>query len=186
MVKGDDLNPFFQSVLKLKSVKRAGWTSKVNVKSPESVADHTFSMCAIAMLLGDMIGLDTKRILKMVILHDLAESVTGDYVPGDIAAREKIVREKKAMSAILSCLPAGTRTEYEDIWLEYLQHKTSIARFVHRLDKLELALQADHYASQGYSEELLGPFFESAKAAIGNEGDIVNKVLEGLRNGKKN
>jgi len=49
MVSG--LTPFFESALKLKSVKRAGWVSKVKIENAESVADHSFSMCAMAMLL---------------------------------------------------------------------------------------------------------------------------------------
>ena len=64
---------FFQSVLLLKNVKRAGWVSKVRVNNPESVADHTYSMCAMCMVLSDMLRLDTQRVMKMVILHDLAD-----------------------------------------------------------------------------------------------------------------
>ena len=78
---------FFQSVLRLKRVKRAGWISKVKVHNPESVADHTYSMCAMCMVLSDLLRLDTERVLKMVILHDLAESIIGDYMPGELVKR---------------------------------------------------------------------------------------------------
>jgi putative hydrolase of HD superfamily len=176
-----DLSPFFDSVLKLKSVRRAGWVSKVNVEDAESVADHTFSMCALAMLLSDMLGLDTQKAMKMVILHDLAESMVGDYVPGDLSANQKLAKEKRAMKSILSGLPRKAKIEYEKIWLEYLQNKTAVARFVHRMDKLEMALQANQYAKQGYDGKLLAPFFESAKTAVGDEGDIVTEILNSLR-----
>lgn len=176
-----DLSPFFHSVLKLKSVRRAGWVSKVNVKDAESVADHTFSMCAMAMLLSDMLGLDTQKAMKMVILHDLAESIVGDYMPGDVSVNQKLAKEKRAMKSILSGLPRKARSEYEKIWLEYLQNKTAVARFVHRIDKLEMALQANQYARQGYAGKLLAPFFESAKTAVGDKGDIVNEILNSLR-----
>lgn len=176
-----DLSPFFHSVLKLKSVRRAGWISKVNIEDAESVADHTFSMCAMAMLLSDMLGLDTQKAMKMVILHDLAESMVGDYMPGDVSANQKLAKEKRAMKSILSGLPRKAKIEYEKIWLEYLQNKTDVARFVHRMDKLEMALQANQYAKQGYDGKLLAPFFESAKTAIGDEGDIVTEILNSLR-----
>jgi putative hydrolase of HD superfamily len=176
-----DLSPFFQSVLQLKSVRRAGWVSKVKIKDAESVADHSFSMCAMAMLLSDMLGLDTQKAMKMVILHDLAESIVGDYMPGDVTAREKLAQEKNAMKSILSGLPRKTKSEYEKIWAEYLQNKTDVARFVHRIDKLEMALQANHYAKQGYADKLLAPFFESARTAVGDEGDIVSGILNSLR-----
>jgi len=177
----DELSPFFHSVLQLKSVRRAGWVSKVKVKDPESVADHTFSMCAIAMLLSDRLGLDTGRVMKMVILHDLAESIVGDYIPGDVSANQKIAKEKNAMKSILSGLPKTIRADYEKIWFEYLQNRTNAAKFVHRIDRLEMALQANQYAKQGYAGKLLAPFFESARTAIGDEGDVVSEILKSLR-----
>jgi len=180
MVKGNDLNPFFQSVMQLKSVKRAGWVSKLGMEGAESVADHSFSLCAIAMLLSDIMGFDTKKAMKMVVLHDLSESITGDYIPGDIRATEKVEREKEAMSEILSTLPSDVRSEYQQIWAEYLQNRSEVARFVHRIDKLEMAMQARKYASKGHAKELLVPFFESAKQAVGDEGDIVNQILSSL------
>ncbi len=177
----DDLSLFFHSVLELKSIKRAGWVSKVQVEDAESVADHTFSMATLAMLLSDMLGFDTHKVIKMVLMHDLAESMVGDYVPGDVTARQKLAKEKKAMKFILSGLPKEVREEYEEIWLEYLHNGTEIARFVHRMDKLEMALQADQYAKQGYEDNLLAPFFESAKTALGDADDIVSEILKSLR-----
>jgi 5'-deoxynucleotidase len=178
-----DLSSFLHSVVKLKSVKRAGWVSKVKIQSAESVADHTFSMCAMAMLLSDIVGLDTHKVMKMVILHDLAESIVGDYMPGDIDAKQKIAEEKEAMGSILADLPTVIRSEYEKIWLDYLENVTEIAKFVHRMDKLEMALQANQYSKQGYNSELLIQFFNSAIIAVGDEGDIVSEILNSLRPG---
>ena len=181
MVAVYDLSLFFHSVLELKSIRRAGWVSKVQVEDAESVADHTFSMATMAMLLSDMLGFDTHKVIKMVLMHDLAESMVGDYVPGDVTARQKLAKEKKAMKFILSGLPKEVREEYEEIWLEYLHNRTEIARFVHRMDKLEMALQANQYAKQGYSDKLLAPFFESVNTALGDAGDIVSEILKSLR-----
>ena len=44
-----------------------------------------------------------------------------------------------------------------------------------------MALQANQYAKQGYADELLAPFFESAKTIVGDAGDIVSEVLKSLR-----
>jgi putative hydrolase of HD superfamily len=181
MVVVDDLSLFFHSVLELKSIKRAGWASKVQVEDAESVADHTFSMATMAMLLSDMLGFDTHKVIKMVLMHDLAESIVGDYMPGDVVAQQKLAKEKKAMKSILSGLPKEIRDEYEKIWLEYLHNRTEIARFVHRIDKLEMALQANQYAKQGYADKLLAPFFESAETALGDAGDIVSEIIKSLR-----
>jgi putative hydrolases of HD superfamily len=182
MVVVDDLSLFFHSVLQLKSVRRAGWVSKVKIKDAESVADHTFSMAIIGMLLSDLLGFDTHRVIKMVLIHDLAESIVGDYIPGDIPAKQKSAQERMTMKFILSRLPKRVREEYEEIWLEYLHNRTKTARFVHRIDKLEMALQADQYSKQGYADKLLAPFFESAKTAVGDDTcDLVSEILNSLR-----
>ena len=164
--KLDILNEFFQYVFQLKSVKRAGWVSKVHVNNPESVADHTFSMCAISMVLSDMLGLDTEKVMKMVMLHDLAESITGDYMPEEITKKRKLSQEKKAMNSILCRLPSNIRSNYTKIWEEYILNKTHVARFVHRTDKIDMILQARLYAKQGYSLDLLSRFYNSADKSL--------------------
>src|SRR5919106_4677671 len=111
--KPKDVSQFFQYAMRLKYVKRAGWISKVKVQNPESVADHTFSMCAISMVLSDILRLDRQRVMKMVILHDLAESIIGDYMPGEISRKQKMLKEKKAMNYILYCIPSNIRTNYK-------------------------------------------------------------------------
>lgn len=179
------LAQFFKYVLELKCVKRAGWVSKVRVNNSESVADHTYSMCAISMVLSDMFGLDTEKVMKMVVLHDLAESIIGDYMPGDVTKKQKRLQEKKAMKSILYCLPLDVRSDYEKIWQEYFLNKTDVARFVHRMDKLEMLLQAKQYTEQGYSPRLLGQFFNSANKSlnIDTKHDFMDAILKMLQIG---
>ncbi|MGI0037737.1 MAG: HD domain-containing protein, partial [Nitrososphaera sp.] len=133
--------------------------------------------CSIAMLLADVLELDTERVMRMVILHDLAESVVGDYIPGDVAVKEKLQQEKKAMEGILKGLPSAVRSKYAEIWTEYLDNRSDVARFVHRIDKLEMAMQATAYAAQGYDRQLLEPFLNSAKKAVGDSDDIIGQTF---------
>lgn len=177
MVGPADLDTFFLAALKLKSVKRAGWVSRVKVEPAESVADHTFTMCAVAMVFSDILRLDTERVVKMVILHDLAESVVGDYVPGDVSASEKMRQEKEAMEGILSALPGDVQSSYKQIWNEYVENRTDVAQFVHRVDKLEMAMQAGRYAEQGYDRQLLEPFFNSARKALAGADAIIGDTF---------
>jgi putative hydrolase of HD superfamily len=179
MVK--DLAPFFDAAIALKSVKRAGWVAKAGINDAESVADHSFSMCAIGMALADMINLDAGRVMKMIVLHDLAESVVGDYMPGQVTPKEKEIAEDRAMKKILACLPANVQAEYVKIWQEFLAGKTRIAKFVHRLDKLEMALQAQRYANNGHDEKALEQFFESAKKAVNTEDDELAEILKAIK-----
>lgn len=176
-----DLVPFFDAVLALKTVKRAGWVAKAGITDAESVADHTFSMCAIGMALSDIMGLDAGRAVKMILLHDLAESIVGDYMPGQVSARKKIQEENRAMDSILACLPAKVRTDYQKIWKEFLAGKTKTARFVHRLDRLEMALQAKRYEKEGYDKKSLSQFFSSAQKTVGREGDMLSDIMESIK-----
>lgn len=159
------LLPFIESVLRLKSVKRSGW-AKVLISSPESVSDHTFAMCAIGMILSDMLGLDTERVTKMIIIHDLSESIIGDYMPGEIARKRKRIEERNAMTSILNQMPVGIRFNYRRIWEEYQANKTQVAKFVHKLDKLEMAMQAIQYINEGYPKKSLIKFLNSAKRSL--------------------
>jgi 5'-deoxynucleotidase len=180
---------FFESVIRLKSVKRAGWVSKVGIANAESVSDHTYSMCMMGMILSDIFGMDTERVTKMILIHDLAESIIGDFMPNKITREKKRTEERKAMKHILGKVPSVVRSNYEKLWQEYRSNKTPVSRFVHQLDKLEMAIQAVEYANQGYPQKTLLQFFGSAKRSmstfsIDNEKigskDIILEILHDL------
>ncbi len=45
---------FFQIVLGLKTIQRKGWKDKLGLKNVESVADHSYSMAIMSMVLSDL------------------------------------------------------------------------------------------------------------------------------------
>lgn len=175
-----DFASFFDAAIGLKYVTRAGWAAKVGIKDAESVADHSFAMCALGMALSDVLGLDTRKVLKMIVLHDLAESAAGDYMPGEVGAAQKQREENGAMRKILASLPAKVRADYSKIWSEYSQGRTWEAKFVHRVDRLEMALQAARYAKDGHPKELLAQFFDSAHKAVDTDNDVLTEILKSL------
>ena len=176
-----NLLSFFRIVCNLKTIKRSGWIHKSNITSPESVADHSYSMCMMSMILAEIINLDSGHIMKMVIIHDLAESLVGDHMPDDISSEEKQLVEDKAMKKIISKLPNSLRKNYLNIWNEYNDNITVNAKFVHNIDKLEMALQAKEYEFEGYPKELLQPFIKSATDYISNERfDLVFEILQAI------
>jgi putative hydrolase of HD superfamily len=75
---------FFKTAINLKNISRQGWIDKLSLKHPESVADHSYSMAIMGMLISDLENYDSEKILKMILLHDLAESKIGDYTPDEI------------------------------------------------------------------------------------------------------
>jgi putative hydrolase of HD superfamily len=83
---------FFNFVICLKKVRRSGWMFKAGISSAESVADHSFSLSVMAMVFSDLKGLNTERAVKMAIIHDLAESITGDIIPHKISHSAKMIQ----------------------------------------------------------------------------------------------
>ncbi|MHB8603182.1 MAG: HD domain-containing protein [Nitrosotalea sp.] len=157
---------FFYLVSELKKVPRKGWKSKVGIEHPESVADHSYGTAIMAMVFSDTYNLDTGKILKMALLHDLAESITGDFMPDEISKENKRLAENDAMKEILAKLPENIASKYQNIWDEYTQANTKESVLLHEVDKLEMAVQAVKYSSEGFSNEKLGVFIESAKKEI--------------------
>jgi len=139
------IEEFFQKVLELKNVPRQGWKEKLEIINPESVADHTYSTAVISMVLSDIEGLDSEKIIRMALLHDLSESVTGDITPNNITKNEKARKENIAMKQILKNLPDKITEPYFEIWNEYQKNSSQESRLLHDIDKLEMAFQAKFY-----------------------------------------
>jgi putative hydrolase of HD superfamily len=73
---------FLRVVGKLKTLKRTGWVNN-GVTLPESVADHMYRMAMCSFLITDP-ALDRARLMKLAVVHDLAEALVGDIVPHDV------------------------------------------------------------------------------------------------------
>jgi len=163
------IEEFFQKVLELKNVPREGWKEKLEIINPESVAEHSYSTAVISMILSDLEGLNTEKIVKMALLHDLAESIIGDIIPDNIAKNEKVRKENIAIKQILKNLPDKIAEPYFEIWNEYQKNSSQEAILIHDIDKLEMAFQAKFYQDKGISKEKLQTFFNTAKKEIKNK-----------------
>ena len=157
---------FFYIVSELKKVPRKGWKEKIGMTHPESVADHSFNAAVMAMVFSDLNKLDTQKMLKMALLHDLAESITGDFTPEEISKNDKKEIENQTMNEILSKLPSEIANEYVKIWNEFQEGTTKESVVMHDIDRLEMAIQSLKYNAEGYPKEKLALFFESAKKDV--------------------
>ena len=169
---------FFNIVADLKKIPRKGWKEKVGLQSPESVADHSYNAAVMAMVLSDLKKLDTEKILKMALLHDMAESVTGDFMPEEISKKDKRELENRTIIDILSKLPSKLANNYTKIWNEYQDESSKEAVLVHEIDRLEMALQACKYRDEGYSKDKLETFFSAARKEIKSKEvlEILDKI----------
>ena len=171
---------FFHTAANLKKIPRQGWIDKLSIDNPESVADHTFSMAIMGMIFSDLETHNTEKILKIILLHDLVESITGDMPQGQITREEKTALENNAMKKILNDLPLSLQKQYGILWEEYQSNHSKEAKMVHQLDRLEMALQAKIYSNEGHSKEKLDSFFNSAKNEINDPKllELFTKILD--------
>jgi len=162
----------------LKQVYRRGWLERdIPPERCESVAEHSYAVAILALLLSDHFPhLDLLRVLELALLHDFGEIDAGDITPADgVSREEKQRRELASLRRVLEQWPG--RDRYLALYDEYLQGKSAEARFVHQLEKLEMALQAAVYQRQGLA--VLGEFLASAEQAV--EDDRLKLVLADLR-----
>jgi len=142
-VNKEDLLEFLRNAGDLKRIPRTGWV-QAGIKEPESVADHSFRTTLLAMVLSDQMGLDTEKVVRMALIHDLAESKTGDLTPRQ-KPDDHSENESNAMAEMLSLLPRGIGARYMGLWEEYEAQKTPEARLVHNADRIEMLVQALEY-----------------------------------------
>jgi len=155
---------FFKKAGQLKKVSRSGWI-RVGIKSPESVADHTFRTALLCMVFSRLEGLDELKMLQMALIHDLPEVIVGDLTPSEkVKANKK--NEEDAMKSLLAFLPKEVRCRYIEVWHEYANGETVEAKAVRQLEKLEMALQAREYEESRVAKESLELFIKSAEESI--------------------
>jgi putative hydrolase of HD superfamily len=173
------IEDFFKIILDLKNIQRKGWIDKLGIKNPESVADHSYSMALMSMIVSELHGLNTNKIVKMALLHDLSESIVGDYTPEEISKQKKLELENDAMKKILEKLPHELIKNYQDAWNEFLVGESEESIFVHEMDKLEMIFQAKQYLDEGFSKEKIQPFVDSANNEIKNKDlkEIITKLF---------
>ncbi|MBA3496673.1 MAG: HD domain-containing protein [Gemmatimonadales bacterium] len=131
---------FLRAAERLKTVTRSAWTS---AGQAESVAEHTWRLCLMAMVLyGRADGLDPAKLVKMCLVHDLGEALGGDIpAPAQQAGAPKADRERADLVQLIAPLPPAVRGEILELWDEYEAAVSPEARVAKGLDKLETILQ---------------------------------------------
>ncbi|MBI2545049.1 MAG: HD domain-containing protein [Candidatus Aenigmarchaeota archaeon] len=177
-----ELVELFKLAGKLKKVERTGWVTRVQIENPESVAEHSFRAAFIGMIMGERKGLDSNRLMKMLLIHDLGESIIGDF---DLYAKKKLgmdywnQKEKKAIHDILfENLSQEAAQEYYDLWMEFDAKETELAKFARQIDKFELILQAAAYEREGYPKEKFKVFWEHAEGALAVTDPDLKEMLD--------
>lgn len=139
---------FLREAERLKNVTRSAYTSEGH---RESVAEHTWRLCLMALVFQDSFPeVDLARLLKICIIHDLGEAIGGDIpAPQQDAASGKADQERADLLRLLAPLPRRIQDEIAALWDEYEAARTPEARLAKALDKLETILQHNQGRNPG-------------------------------------
>lgn len=182
---------FLTELMRLKAVPRTGWLLR-GVRDVESVADHSYGVAFIAMLLADLAqarGMEpnVEKVLRMALLHDLTEARTGD-LPATIKRYVESSTLQAMDERIADDIFAGLGAigeEYLLLWREYEERISLESRIVKAADKLDLLLQAQEYEKGGASN--LQEFWANSETDFSLLGidDLIGNLIEGLKDSRK-
>ncbi|MBK3495882.1 HD domain-containing protein [Viridibacillus sp. YIM B01967] len=130
---------------KLKMEMRHSWLSNGR---RESVAEHTWRVSLMGMMIEPYLTekIDSARMLKMIIIHDLVEAEATDIPAFDTMndaelKKQKVINETKAIENLRNMLPAPLGEETYELWMEFENKATFEAKVANALDKLEAQIQ---------------------------------------------
>lgn len=142
----------------------------------ESTAEHTWRLCLMAMVFEpELVGIDMTRLLKICLIHDLGEAISGDTPAVEQGNDpDKSARERADLQTLLAPLDAPRRAEFLALWDEYEHAASAEARLAKGLDKLETIIQHN----QARQPE---PFDYAFNLDYGRKHTAFHPLLEAIR-----
>lgn len=112
------------------------------------LADHHFRVIWLSLIIAAREGgkIDTEKMMKMALVHDIAESRTGD---ADYLARQYVIRhEEQGLADMLD--GTALQDEFIALYKEYEKRECLEAKIVKDADNIDVDLELREQASQGH------------------------------------
>lgn len=141
---------FILELDKMKNLYRQTYVLHENRK--ENDAEHSWHLAIMAILLAEHSNkaIDTAKVMKMVLIHDIVEIDAGDTYCYDAEGNStKQLREMKAAERIFDLLPEDQQSEFYELWREFEDSESDEARFAALIDRLQPLLL--NYTKEGIS-----------------------------------
>ena len=169
---------FLGVIGKLKRNTRHVWA--VNGRQ-ESVAEHCWQLAVMALLVaGEFPEVDIFKVVKMCLVHDFGEAITGD-IPSFYKTTQDEEKEESAVADLIQTLPDELSTEFKELFSEMAELKTEEAKLFKALDNME--------AIVSHNESPLDTWLElefTENLTYGEENAAFSKYLTELREELKN
>jgi putative hydrolase of HD superfamily len=148
----------------LKQLPRAGWLL-LGVPQPETVAEHSFRVAIIGLILASLEGADVGRTTALCLLHDAHETRISD-VPSVGRAYVTTASPEAVTAHQTADMPETVAKTVQELTAEYEApegSRTLECQLAHDADKLETLAQAVEYQQHGHDAE---PWRETSLAAL--------------------
>lgn len=123
--------------------------SRFHMPNVANNSEHMFRVAWIALIIAAREGkqVDTAKIVKMALAHDIAESRTGDV---DYIARQYVERDEgKAIQDMFE--GTSLADEFTELIQEYEKRETLEAKIVKDADNLDVDFELREQWSQGHT-----------------------------------
>ena len=147
----DNIINFYIIANRLKEKIRTGWQEiEVSSQRLESIAEHIYGclMLAIAIDSEYKLNLDMYKVLKMISLRELEETIMKDYTVRDNITKEE--KTKRGKECVIKATE-GMIKQDEIVRLldEFNERLTKESIFCYHIDKIECDFQAKIYDLKG-------------------------------------
>lgn len=152
----DDLEKCFEFILELEKLKAVVRKTKpLGLERYENSAEHSWQICILAFILARFAAekVNTEKVIKMLLIHDVGEIDAGDVFFFDEEERTKVVeKEVRAVKRIFGILPNEIEGELLEIWNEFENGETKEAKFARAIDRVMPILQNLYNNKQSWTE----------------------------------
>ena len=166
----------------LKKIPRMGWKMR-GVPECESVADHSFRVIFISMVLGDILkkdyNIDFEKLLRISILHEIPEAEITDLALGPALSVGRDIKHKAESAAFKMIFEKFDFANYYfNIWMEFETTESIEGKIVKLADKIDMMVQAAEYEKCGVRN--LDDFWKNIENFENFEIEFVKKIYDEL------
>lgn len=174
---------FLKVMERLKDAPRHCWTTGGR---RESVAEHSWRVALMAMLVADEFpGLDIDKVIRMCLVHDIGEAITGD-IPTFLKTDADRAVEGREVAALIGGLPEPWPQTLGALFAEMDAQQTPEAKLYKALDRMEaiqshnessvdtwLPLEFDLNLTYGEKEAAFSPYLAGLRAEMRRETEAL-------------
>jgi putative hydrolase of HD superfamily len=175
-----ELLGFLGELENLKKVERCNYYPDLD--RAENDAEHSWHLAMFLIIFEADLpkSLDKLRMLKMALIHDLIEIYAGDtFIYDEKKRKTQETRENFALGKLLSGLPEGLRSEFEELFLELRKGYTKEAEIVNAFDRIQAIHQNLYSGWLTYRRHKISPsaILREHKAAM-HSGEPMTSIYE--------